>query len=119
MIKKLSLTCKSALDEEKDKISETDPELAELLSDEFLFEYQKQRMQEMMAKAEKLVFGRVINLNSADKLLDAVDKEDKSVTVIVHICAENNEACEAMNGCLITLAEEYPQVKFCKILGTF
>lgn len=28
---------------------------------------------------------------------------------------QNVEACEAMNGCLSCLAQEYPTVKFCKI----
>lgn len=117
LIKKLSLTCQSALDEEKEKLNKTDPELADLLADEFLLEYQRQRMKEMLAKAQKLSFGKVIDLENVDKFLQAVDEEDESVTVIVHIYEENIPGCEAMNGCLISLAEEYPHVKFCKILG--
>ncbi|EGI70957.1 PREDICTED: phosducin-like protein [Acromyrmex echinatior] len=117
LINKLSLTCRSALDEEKEKLNETDPELANLLSDEFLLEYQKQRMKEMLAKTEKL-FGRVIDLENTDQFLQAIDGEDKSIIVIVHIYEDNVSGCEAMNGCLISLAEEYPYVKFCKILGS-
>ncbi|XP_050461056.1 phosducin-like protein [Cataglyphis hispanica] len=118
LIKKLSLTCRSALDEEKEKLNETDPDLVNLLADEFLLEYQKQRMKEMLAKTEKLCFGKVIDLESADQFLQAIDDEDKSVTIIVHIYEDNVPGCEAMNGCLISLAEEYPHVKFCKILGS-
>ncbi|XP_011705423.1 PREDICTED: phosducin-like protein isoform X2 [Wasmannia auropunctata] len=118
LIKKLSLTCRSALDEEKEKLNETDPELANLLTDEFLLEYQRQRMKEMLAKTEKLCFGKVIDLENTDQFLQAVDGEDKSVIVIVHIYEDNVSGCEAMNGCLISLAEEYPYVKFCKILGS-
>ncbi|XP_029174666.1 phosducin-like protein [Nylanderia fulva] len=118
LFKKLSLTCRSALDEEKEKLNETDPDLANLLSDEFLLEYQKQRMQEMLAKTEKLYFGKVFDLESADQFLQAIDEEDKSVTIIVHIYEDNVPGCEAMNGCLISLAKEYPHVKFCKILGS-
>lgn len=116
-MKKLSLTCRSALDEEKEKLNETDPDLANLLTDEFLLEYQSQKMKEMLAKAEKLQFGKVINLDSTDQFLEAIDEEDKSVTIIVHIYEHNVPGCEAMDGCLISLAEEYPHVKFCRILG--
>ncbi|KYN04742.1 PREDICTED: phosducin-like protein [Cyphomyrmex costatus] len=118
LINKLSLTCRSALDEEKEKLNETDPELANLLTDEFLLEYQRQRMKEMLTKTEKLCFGKVINLENTDQFLQAIDEEDKSVIVIVHIYEDNVSGCEAMNGCLISLAEEHPYVKFCKILGS-
>lgn len=117
MIKKLSLTCRSVLDEENEKLSETDPDLANLLADEFLLEYQRQRMKEMLATAEKLRFGKVIDLKNADQFLKAVDEEDESVTIIVHIYEPKVSGCEAMNGCLISLAEEYPYTKFCTILG--
>ncbi|KAG6796795.1 phosducin-like protein [Apis mellifera caucasica] len=118
LIKKLSLTCRSSLDEEKEKIMQTDPDLAELLTDEFLLEYQKQRMKEMLAKTEKLRFGRIINLETADQFLEAVDNEEKSITIIVHIYENNIPGCEAMNGSLISVADDYPYVKFCKILGS-
>ncbi|TGZ49784.1 Phosducin-like protein [Temnothorax longispinosus] len=118
LIKKLSLTCRSTLDEEKEKMNEADPELADLLTDEFLLEYQRQRMKEMLAKTKKLYFGKVIDLENTDQFLQAIDEEDKSVIVIVHIYEDNVAGCEAMNGCLISLAEEYPYVKFCRILGS-
>ncbi|KAF3420206.1 hypothetical protein E2986_05698 [Frieseomelitta varia] len=118
LIKKLSLTCRSSLDEEKEKIMQSDPDLAELLTDEFLLEYQKQRMKEMLTRTEKLHFGRVINLETADQFLEAIDNEDKSVTIVVHIYEPNVPGCEAMNGSLISVAEDYPFVKFCKILGS-
>lgn len=116
LIKKLSLTCRSTLDEEKE-ILQSDPDLAELLADEFLLEYQRQRMKEMLSRAEKLRFGRVLNLETTDHFLEAIDDEDESVTIIVHIYENNIPGCEAMNGCLISVAEDYPFVKFCKILG--
>ncbi|CAK9802197.1 Phosducin-like protein [Anthophora quadrimaculata] len=118
LINKLSLTCRSSLDEEKEKIMQTDPELAELLVDEFLLEYQRQRMKEMLARTEKLRFGSVINLETADQFLEAIDNEDKCVTIVVHIYEYNVPGCEAMNGSLIFVAEDYPFVKFCKILGS-
>ncbi|KAK2587698.1 hypothetical protein KPH14_003813 [Odynerus spinipes] len=118
IIKKLSITCRSALDEEKQKMEETDPELAGLLADEFLLAYQKQRMKEMLAKAEKLRFGKLIHLETADQFVEAIDNEDKSVTIVIHIYEDNIAGCEAMNGCLMSLAEDYPYVKFRKILGS-
>ncbi|XP_053978677.1 phosducin-like protein [Hylaeus anthracinus] len=117
LIKKLSLSCRTTLDEEKELL-QTDPDLAELLADEFLLEYQRQRMKEMLSRAEKLRFGKVINLETTDYFLEAIDNEDKSVTIVVHIYENNVSGCEAMNGCLISVAEDYPFVKFCKILGS-
>jgi hypothetical protein len=118
LMKKLALTCRSTLDDEREKMLENDTDFAELMTDEFLLAYQKQRMQEMMAKAEKLRFGSVINLENADQFLKAIDKEDKSVTIIIHIYQKDVPGCAAMNGCLVTLAQEYPFVKFCKISGS-
>ncbi|XP_049859344.1 phosducin-like protein [Schistocerca gregaria] len=121
LIKKLSLTCRSALDEERDKNNEElDPELAELLNDEnILLEYQKQRMQEMMQQISSLPrFGKVIALTSGEEFLDAIDKEHKSVTIVVHIYEDHVPACEAMNGCLLNLCQEYANVKFCKVIGS-
>ncbi|XP_014228383.1 phosducin-like protein [Trichogramma pretiosum] len=118
LMKKLSFTCQSQLDEERAKMLETDPDLAELMADQFLLDYQKQRMMEMMAKAEKLHFGQLFELAGSEDFLNAIDNEDKTVTVIVHIYQKDVPACDAMNGCLITLAEEYPAVKFCKIIAS-
>lgn len=119
LIQKLSLTCKSALEEEAEKNADVDPEVAELLSDEFLLQFQKQRMEEMMAKLATLpIFGKVLNLKDGQEFLDAVDKEDKAVTIVVHIYEENVPGCEAMNGSLISLSQDYQQVKFCKMIGS-
>ncbi|PSN42731.1 Phosducin-like protein [Blattella germanica] len=119
LFQKLSLTCRSALDEEREKAAELDPEMAELLSDDFLLQYQKQRMEEMMTKLSTLpMFGKVFFLKDGEEFLDAVDKEEKTVTIVVHIYEENVPGCEAMNGSLISLSQDYPQVKFCKMIGS-
>lgn len=118
LMKKLSLTCQSALDEEKEKLKNTDPDLVELLDDDFLLEYQRQRMNEMLKKVNNLQFGYLINLTNGDDFLKSIDDEDKSVTVVIHIYEKNVAGCQAMNGCLVTLASEYPSVKFCKIQGS-
>ncbi|XP_014215718.1 phosducin-like protein [Copidosoma floridanum] len=116
LMKKLTLTCRSALEEEREKMLETDPEFAEFMADEFLLEHQKQRMLELMAKAEKLRFGKLITLENSEEFLKAIDEEDKSVTIIIHIYRKDVSGCRAMNASLKELAEEYPFVKFCKVL---
>lgn len=59
LMKKLTLTVQSALDEERERAALEDPDMAELLNDEFLVTYQKQRMQEMLAQTNhKVIFGK-------------------------------------------------------------
>ncbi|XP_015189724.1 PREDICTED: phosducin-like protein [Polistes dominula] len=121
IIKKASFTCRTDLDEEKAKLEETDPELADLLSDEFLITYQKQRMKELLEKVHKeheRHFGELITLETADAFVDAIDNEDKFVTVIIHIYEDKVYGCKEMNSTLSTLAKEYPSYKFCRISGS-
>lgn len=96
-----------------------DAELAELLNDDTLLVFQRERMREMMARCgQQQQFGTVIALNNGDDFLNAVDQEGALTTVIIHIYENHLTACKVMNQCLTTLAEEYPQVKFCKIFGS-
>lgn len=117
LAKKLTLTVQSALDEERQALD--DPELAELLNDEFLLTYQKQRMQEMLQKSQhNLKFGKLLYLSNGEEYLDAIDKEHKNVTIVIHIYEENVAACRAMNMCLSDLSKVYENVKFCAIVGS-
>ncbi|KAJ8922300.1 hypothetical protein NQ315_004242 [Exocentrus adspersus] len=116
LMKKLTLTVQSALDEEREKAALEDPDLAELLNDEFLVNYQKQRMQEMLQQTNhNIKFGNLIVLTNGQEFLDAIDKEHKSVTIIVHIYEDNIESCRTMNACLKSLSQLYENVKFCAI----
>ncbi|XP_022909275.1 phosducin-like protein [Onthophagus taurus] len=118
LMKKLTLTVQSALDEEKEK-AENDPDLMELLNDDFLLNYQKQRMVEMLKQNQhNLKFGKVIYLSNGQEYLDAIDKENKNVTVIVHVYEESVTACRVMNECLNELSKMYEEVKFCAIIGS-
>ncbi|KAJ8942929.1 hypothetical protein NQ318_003813 [Aromia moschata] len=108
-MKKLTLTVQSALDEERERAVLEDPELADLLNDKFLLDYQKQRMKEMLLQT---------NPSIKFEFLDAIDKEHKTVTIIVHIYEDNVEACRTMNTCLIQLCKLYVNVKFCAIVGS-
>ncbi|XP_044271873.1 phosducin-like protein [Tribolium madens] len=119
LMKKLTLTVQTALDEEREKAALQDPDLAELLNDDFLLNYQKQRMQEMLSQTNhNIKFGEIIVLKNSGELLDAIDKEHKSVTIVVHIYEDNVEACRTMNLCLKQLCKIYENVKFCSIIGS-
>ncbi|ROT63890.1 phosducin-like protein [Penaeus vannamei] len=121
LAKKLAMSCRSHLDEEKDKEKQNEEEedVDRLIDEEFLRQYISKRMEEMMATTStKAQFGTLIALDNGDSFLDAIDKEDKEVTIIVHIYEEEAAGCEAMNGCLACLALEYPHVKFCRLHAT-
>lgn len=119
-MKKLSITAKTTAEDQKAKEqAEFDNELDELLNDDFLQEFQKRRMQEMLALSGMLPkFGEVVALKNGDDFLHCIDGENKSVTVIIHIYEDKFKACKTMNKCMAKLAREYPTVKFCKILST-
>ncbi|CAH2091421.1 unnamed protein product [Euphydryas editha] len=117
LAKKLTLTVKTAREEEEEKeIDELEQELNELIDEGFLMQYQQQRMQELMSQLQKLPkFGKVLTLKSQEEFLNAIDKEDAKVTVIIHIYSNGVKACESMDGCLSILAADYPSVKYCRI----
>ncbi|KAK3101251.1 hypothetical protein FSP39_002166 [Pinctada imbricata] len=119
LAKKLQMTCRSHLDDEKEK-KEDEKLMEELQSledyeDEFLKEYRQKRIEEMRKALQNVPkFGKLLTL-SADSFLEAIDKENKQVVIIIHVYEDRIPACQAMNGCLSCLAQEYPTVKFCKI----
>ncbi|XP_050698365.1 phosducin-like protein [Eriocheir sinensis] len=118
LTKKLAMTCRSNLDDEKDKAEQKKKEEEEdeeaLLDEAFLRQYISRRMEEMVARTTKrFTFGRLVHLESREAFLDAIDKEDKEVTVIIHIFEKGVPGCTAMTGCLGCLAQDYPHVKFC------
>lgn len=117
--KKLTMTVQSALDEERAKAAQEDPDLAEIFNDEFLLAYQKKRMLEMMSQNQhNLKFGKLIFLENGYDFLQAIDNENKAVKVVIHIYENSVHACRQMNDCLKVLAKIYNDVKFCSILGS-
>lgn len=119
LMKKLSMTVQSALEEEREKAAREDPDIAELLDDGFLLEYQRKRMQEMLLKTEHdKQFGELFYLSSGQEYLNAIDKEHKAVKVIIHIYELGVEACNCMNKALSMLSKIYNKVKFCAIIGS-
>ncbi|XP_023400727.1 phosducin-like protein isoform X2 [Loxodonta africana] len=146
LIKKLSMTCRSHLDEEEEQQKQKDlqekisgkrsvlclfctlagplqmtlKEFAMMNEDqddeEFLQQYRKQRMEEMRQQLHKgPQFKQVFEIPSGEGFLDMIDKEQKSTLIMVHIYEDGIPGNEAMNGCMICLAAEYPAVKFCRV----
>ncbi|OWF53223.1 phosducin-like protein [Mizuhopecten yessoensis] len=116
LMKKLSMTCRSHLDDEKEKQKDEQflQELEEL-DDEFIKEYRMKRLEEMRKALQSVPkFGEVVALKS-NSFVDAIDKEPPQVTVIIHLYEDKEAACELMNKCLACLAQDYPSVKFCNI----
>ncbi|XP_041986818.1 phosducin-like protein [Aricia agestis] len=117
MAKKMTMAVKTDREEEEAKeIDELEDELNELIDEGFLMKYQQQRMQEIMSQLQKTPkFGKVVTLENQEQFLNAIDKEDTKVTVIIHIFSNNVEGCSTMDGCLSVLASDYPAIKFCRI----
>lgn len=100
-INDLALTCKSELDEQ------------------FIVEYRKKRMMEMMAKTEKApVFGKVFDLLTGEDFLAAIENEIPNVTIIIHVYEHSVPTCSIMNSCLKVLSNEFQNTKFCKLIGS-
>lgn len=122
LMKKLCITAKTAAEDKKQaEQDELDDELAELMNDDtVLLQFQQQRMREMLERCgrQQKRFGTVISLNNGDEFLNAIDNEDKTITIIVHIYENKLLACKTMNRCLDELAQSYVNVKFCKIIGS-
>lgn len=120
LAKKLSTTCRSYMDDEKEK--EKDAEFLEQLEKEFdefeeqfLKDYRQKRLEELRKAVENTpTFGKVKELSKVE-FVEAIDSENPLVTVIIHIYEKGMPACDAMNRCLECLALEYPLIKFCRI----
>lgn len=116
LVKKLSLTCQSTKDEEKSRQQQEDldADLKELLDDKILEEFKMMHMQQLMEKhSRQSNYGTVLKIQSGQEYLDAVDKADKTTTVVIYIYSGGEKSCKVMYGCFEELAVEYPEVKFC------
>lgn len=122
LAKKLAMTCRTDKEDQEAKAKEEkqDEDLEALLDDEFLAAYMERRMKEMIQEnmSKKKYFGKLIDLDDVDQFLHAIDKEDKSVVVVIFIYEKDVAGCEAMNGCLQIVAKDHSYVKFCRILAS-
>lgn len=84
--------------------------------EDFLQHYRMQRIEEMRRQlCSGKRFAQVYELASGEDFLEALDKEDKSTLVMIHIYEPDIPGCESMSGSLMCLAQEYPLVKFCSV----
>jgi len=117
LIKKLAMSCRSYLDDEEAKKKEEEKLEDEFFDaeDEFFKEYRAKLMCQMQQRLlNSSHFGKQIDLNR-ENFTNAIDDENKNVTVIVHVYEQSVNGCKAMNNCFQILAEQYPYVKFCRI----
>lgn len=125
LIKKLSLSCRSYLDDQIDK-KLANPDDNQDLDDEndpFMKEYIAKRMKEMLEKYQQKevckVFGEMQYLSDGDVFLKIIeDKDLKNVLIITHVYNRKIPECKTMNQCLVKLASRYPNVKFCCLDAT-
>lgn len=81
-----------------------------------LQKYRKRCMQDMHQRLSfGPKYGYLCELQNGEQFLEAIEKEHKTTTVIVHIYEDGIKGCDALNNSLTCLAAEYATVKFCKI----
>ena len=86
--------------------------------EDFLKQYRLQRIEEMRRQLYRgKRFEQVYELRSGEEFLEALDNEDKSPLVTIHIYEAEVPGCDSMAGSLLCLAQEYPLVKFCSVRG--
>ncbi|XP_065175526.1 phosducin-like protein [Sycon ciliatum] len=88
--------------------------------DEFMAKYREKRLRDMQRMASRpkfeKVYGNLIHLTSR-AYTEAIDSEPDSVFVVVHIYDSFMALSNKINKCLKIVAQQYPMVKFCKILA--
>lgn len=96
----------------QDDVDELESEFQALLNDDsILKEFVSKRI--LQKKQEgRPTFGQIEHLHYGSQLLDAIDKEDPSVSVIVHIYTKYSRPCSALNQCLSQLAKDMNYVRF-------
>lgn len=93
-----------------DEVDELEAEFQELLNDDsVLKEYIAKRISNLTSSP---TFGQVYRLKTGSELLDAIDKENDNVLIIVHIYTKYSRACSQLNRCLDELAADLKHMKF-------
>lgn len=98
----------------RNEIDNIEAEFQELLHDESTInEYVSRRIAENKKLQSSLpTFGQVQHLQYGSQLLDAIDKENPNVLVIVHIYTTFSKSCANLNHCLNELAKDLENIKF-------
>ncbi|KAJ1556835.1 hypothetical protein HK405_001671, partial [Cladochytrium tenue] len=79
--------------------------------------YRARRLLELAGLANRPRFGKCEELTSDEALLRAIDDEDTSVVVAVHLYDPRVEECRQVNVFLAGLAPLYPSVRFLRIVA--
>lgn len=111
--KKRSLSRSDTL-QSHNEVDSIEAEFQELLHDEStLNHYISRRLAENKKLQSSLpTFGQVYHLRSGGELLDAIDKENPNVLVIVHIYTKYSKSCANLNRCLNELSADLKNIKF-------
>jgi hypothetical protein len=90
--------------------SDLEEEFKELLNDDSII---KSIAEKRIAQLINLPsFGFVFRLTTGSELLDAIDKENPNVLLVVHIYTKFSKSCAKVDKCLDVLANEFKQIKF-------
>jgi len=122
LAKKLALTCRSEREDQEvqSELDKLDLNIDDE-DDDFLKEYMKKRMQEMVEASvmKRKIFGQLFTLDDGEAFLETVDNhEHKDVVIVIHIWEPGSQGCKDIDGCLHSIAKDYSHVKFCKIQAT-
>uniref|UniRef100_A0A6G1SEW8 Phosducin-like protein n=1 Tax=Aceria tosichella TaxID=561515 RepID=A0A6G1SEW8_9ACAR len=90
--------------------SDLDEEFKELLNDDSIIKSMAERRIAQLINLPS--FGSVFRLATGSELLDAIDKENPNVLIVVHIYARFSRPCAKVDKCLDILANEFKQIKF-------
>lgn len=103
---------KHSLSKSSSKVDESDldEEFKELLNDDSII---KSIAERRIAQLINLpTFGSVFRLITGTELLDAIDKENPNILVVVHIYTKFSRSCAKVDKCLDVLANEFKRIKF-------
>lgn len=97
-------------DHRKQNSSTEDQEFEDLMNDDsYIRELIARRLAENNCVPS---FGQVHRLETGEQLLDAIDKENPRVLVIVHLYTRHSRSCGRLNRCLDELANDLKNLKF-------
>ncbi|KAL3313931.1 hypothetical protein Ciccas_007460 [Cichlidogyrus casuarinus] len=84
--------------------------------DEFLSEFRKRRIKEMLDTSKLPRFDRVISLNT-ENFVDEIDKTHPAISVVVHLY-EKSPVCDKINLIFDHLCQQFVHTKFCRMKAT-
>lgn len=90
--------------------SDLDEEFKDLLNDDSIIKSMAERRIAQLINLPS--FSSVFRLTTGPELLDAIDKENPNVLLVVHIYTRSSRSCAKVDRCLDILANEFRRIKF-------